>query len=60
MPGDIKRVKGGYRVKWGDKVRAKRTSKRKAKSQTRLLRAVKHGWKPTGNSSGWKEKVRNR
>jgi len=48
MPGGMRKVKGGYRVVWGGRTRAKRTTKRKAKRQMKLLRAVKHGWKPTG------------
>ena len=48
MPEKITKVKGGYRVSIPSGVKAKKTSKKKAKSQTRLLRAVEHGWKPTG------------
>lgn len=48
MPGDMRKVKGGYRVVWGGKTRAKKTSKAKARRQLNLLRAVKHGFKPTG------------
>lgn len=52
MPGTIRRVKGGYRATWGGRTVAKRTSKRNATRQQRLLRAVKHGWKPTRRRKG--------
>lgn len=53
MPGDVRKAKkkNGYRVKWGGKTTAKSTSKKKAESQLNLLRAVEHGWKPTGKKS---------
>ena len=47
MPGRIKKV-NGYRVTWGGKVKAKRTTKKKGKRLLNLLRGIKHGWKPTG------------
>jgi len=47
MPVKIKKV-DGYRVSTPGGVKAKHTTKTKAKSQARLLRAVDHGWKPTG------------
>jgi len=47
MPVKIKKV-NGYRVSTPGGVKAKHTTKAKAKSQARLLRAVDHGWKPTG------------
>lgn len=43
MPGSIRKVKGGYRVTWGGKVKARHTSKAKAQAQLRLLRAREHG-----------------
>jgi len=46
----------GYRVSHGGKVSAKSTTKTKAKRQTRLLRAVSHGWKPTGKSAKRRKK----
>lgn len=46
MPGGKRKVKGGYRVTWGGKTRAKRTTKRNAERQLRLLRMVEHGGKP--------------
>ena len=48
MPVSIKKVKGGYRVSTPHGVKAKKTIKRNAMSQKRLLNAVEHGWKPTG------------
>lgn len=51
MPEKITRVKGGYRVSTPGGVKAKHTTKKKAESQARLLRAVEHGWKPTGKKS---------
>lgn len=48
MPEKITKVKGGYRVSTPGGVKAKKTSRKKAKSQVRLLRAVEHGWRPTG------------
>ena len=49
MPEKITKVKGGYRVSTPGGVKAKKTTKKKAKSQARLLQAVEHGWKPTGS-----------
>ena len=48
MPVTIKKV-DGYRVSTPGGVKAKSTTKKKAKSQERLLNAVEHGWKPTHN-----------
>lgn len=47
MPVKIKKVKGGYRVSTPSGVKARNTTKSKAKKQARLINAVKHGWKPT-------------
>lgn len=47
MPVRIKKVNGGYRVSTPSGVKAKHTTKAKAKSQARLLRGVEHGWRPT-------------
>ncbi len=47
MPGRV-RKRDGYQVKWGGRTTAKRTTRAKAKRQLNLLRAVEHGWKPTG------------
>jgi hypothetical protein len=48
MPGDMKKADGGYNVEWGGKTTAKKTSKAKGQAQLNLLRAIEHGWKPTG------------
>ncbi len=48
MPVSVRKVKGGYRVSTPHGVKAKRTTKAKAKHQANLLRGVEHGWKPTG------------
>lgn len=48
MPVKIRKVKGGYRVSTPGGVKAKRTSKERAKRQANLLRGVEHGWKPRG------------
>jgi len=45
MPVHIKKV-DGYRVTHGGRVSAKRTTKKKAKAQKRLLDAIRHGFKP--------------
>jgi len=50
MPVNIKKV-DGYRVTHGGKVSAKKTTKKKAKRQANLLRAIAHGWKPTGKTA---------
>ena len=47
MPARIRRVKGGYSVRTPNGVHAKKTSKKKAMAQKRLLNAIDHGWKPT-------------
>jgi hypothetical protein len=49
MPYKVKKTKAGtYRVSGPSGVHAKGTTKEKAEAQERLLRAVDHGWKPTG------------
>lgn len=47
MPVRIRKVKRGYRVTDAGRTTAKHTSKRNAQRQADLLRAVKHGWRPT-------------
>ena len=47
MPVKIKKV-DGYQVKTPGGTKAKGTTKAKAQAQANLLRAVEHGWKPTG------------
>lgn len=46
MPVKISKVKGGYRVRTPHGVKAKRTTKAKAKKQKRLLQAVEPGFVP--------------
>lgn len=48
MPYTMRKTNGKYSVHSTHGVKAKKTTKKKAKAQMRLLRAVKHGWKPTG------------
>ena len=47
MPAKVRKVKGGYSVRTPGGVRAKKTTKKKAAAQKRLLNAIEHGWKPT-------------
>jgi hypothetical protein len=52
MPVKIQSVgKGKYRVSTPHGTKAKHTTLAKAKSQERLLNAIDHGWKPTGQQS---------
>lgn len=46
MPVTIKKV-NGFRVSTPGGVKAKSTTKKKAKAQKRLLNAIDHGFKPT-------------
>jgi len=55
MPVKVKKV-DGYQVSHGGKVSAKGTTKTKAERQANLLRAVAHGWKPTGKPARDKKK----
>lgn len=49
MPVTIKKTKSGkVMVATPSGVKAKATTMEKAKKQANLLRAVEHGWKPTG------------
>lgn len=48
MPETIRKVKGGYKVSTPGGVKAKHTTKAKAEAQAKLLRAIDHGFKPTG------------
>jgi len=56
MPVSItKTKKGRYRVSTPGGVKAKSTTKAKAKAQARLLNAVEHSdWKPTGKKGRYK------
>ena len=57
MPVKVKKLKSGkFRVSYGGKVSAKATSKEKAEAQEILLRAVAHGWKPTGKPAKKRKK----
>lgn len=42
MPEKITKVKGGYRVSTPHGVKAKKTTKKNAEAQSRLLRAIEH------------------
>lgn len=55
MPVKIKKV-DGHRVSTPGGVKAKSTTKAKADRQANLLRAVEHGWKPTGAKARDKRK----
>ena len=47
MPVRVKKTKKGkYRVSTPHGVKARGTTKAKAKRQARLLRAIEHGWTP--------------
>lgn len=50
MPVKITKHGSKWSVKTPHGVKAKATTKKKAEAQARLLRAVDHGWKPTGKS----------
>ena len=48
MPVTLRKLKGGgYQVRTPNRVHAKRTTKKNAEKQKRLLNAVEHGWKPS-------------
>lgn len=46
MPVKVSKVKGGYRVSTPGGVKARRTTKKKAEAQRRLINATEHGWEP--------------
>lgn len=56
MPVTIKKTDGKYRVATPHGTKAYGTTKAKAKRQATLLRAIDHGWKPTGKPA--RESVR--
>lgn len=57
MPVKVTRTSGGkYKVSHGGKVSAKGTTKAKAERQATLLRAVEHGFAPTGKPAKKKGK----
>jgi len=49
-PVRIKKV-NGYQVSTPGGIKAKRTTKKKAQRQANLLRAIEHGWRPTGKKA---------
>lgn len=52
MPVTTKKVKGGFQTKTPNMIHAKRTTKKKAMAQKRLLNAVEHSnWRPTGKGA---------
>ena len=53
MPVKVKKV-DGYQVSHGGKISAKKTTKKKAEAQRRLLEGVRRGWKPTGKIATYK------
>ena len=55
MPVKIKKI-DGYRVTHGGKVSAKKTTRKKAEAQARLLRGIEHGWHPTGAKARTRKK----
>uniref|UniRef100_A0A6M3KPS2 Uncharacterized protein n=1 Tax=viral metagenome TaxID=1070528 RepID=A0A6M3KPS2_9ZZZZ len=61
MPVKTKKLKGGkYQVSTPSGVKAKATTKDKAKKQERLLNALEHGWKPTGSKTKTKTKKKTK
>lgn len=46
----VKKV-NGYQVSTPGGIKAKNTSKGKARQQANLLRGIEHGWKPTGKKA---------
>ncbi len=54
MPWTMRKNDGGYQVSSPSGVKAKNTSAKKARAQIRLLRAVEHGFKPTGKPASKK------
>jgi hypothetical protein len=51
MPVSIKKTDGKYRVSTPNQVHAKHTTRKKAERQANLLRAIDHGWHPTGKAA---------
>lgn len=50
--------KGKVRVSSPSGVKAKATTPEKGEAQMRLLRAIDHGWKPTGEKISKKKKTK--
>ena len=59
MPVKVRKV-NGYQVSTPGGVKAKKTTKKKAKRQANLLRAIEHGWKPTGKPARDKRKKKKK
>jgi len=53
MPGGMSKI-NGFKVTWGGKTTAKKTSKKRGQAQLNLLQAIKHNpnWEPTGQPAG--------
>jgi hypothetical protein len=49
MPVTTRKTKGGYTNSTPGGVKGRNMTKANAMAQKRLLNAVDHGWKPTGN-----------
>lgn len=59
MPVKVRRTKKGkYTVSTPGGTKAKGTTKAKAEAQANLLRAVEHGWKPTGKPARKKRRTK--
>jgi hypothetical protein len=56
----VKNKQGGYTVRTPNAVHAKNTTKEKALAQQRLLNAIDHGWKPTGQKRKYNLLGRNK
>lgn len=56
MPVSIEKL-DGFRVSTPGGIKAKKTTKVKAKRQANLLRAVDKGWKPTGKPAKNAKKI---
>jgi hypothetical protein len=52
MPYKITPNKGNYKVTSPSGVRAKGTTKTKARRQVNLLEGIEHGWKPSRKGAG--------
>ena len=59
MPYKVTKV-DGFSVKSPNKTHAKNTTFQKAQAQASLLRAVEHGWKPTGKKKARTYKKKKR
>jgi len=51
MPVKTRKTDHKYRVSTPGGVKAKGTTRKKAKRQANLLRGVEHGWRPTGRKA---------